>query len=188
MLVKSWNCVVGLHFDPLNLIGLIFDCCLIPMPNRLHDPEKMRAHFASIVIAFALPMDLSSMTIESMNWLAIMGFERSMMSDLVAAKMDTAFEMVCHYFQHCYCFHSLNSCLPFDFSPHRYCQMDSCRRAAENCENHCCLEGMPAFLMIADFVLTPFERQPYVIRRSPSLWSNAMGLCNSTLEGCKDFK
>lgn len=117
--VKAWNCAV-LNFDPLYLIGLLFDCCLIPMQSRLRDPVGMRAHYSSIAAGPPDSIDSTSlMVVASMNWLATMDFEH-LTFDLAVAETDRAFEMICHGWSlmwHYYCLRSPGSYLSFDFWP-----------------------------------------------------------------------
>lgn len=128
--VKALNCVVVLNFDPLYLIGLLFDCCLIPVQSRLRVPLSMCAHYSLTAAVPFDSIDSTSMAVVAsvnlVNWLATMDFEH-LTFDLVAAKMDKAFEMICHGWYllwHCCCLHSLGSCLPFDFWPH--CRLYCC--------------------------------------------------------------
>lgn len=160
LMVKAWNCVVVLNFDPLNLIGLMFDCCLIPKLSQAHDPVlRMHANWPSIVVV-APPylIDLVAM-IKSIDCWATWDSERSTLGLAAVAKMGTAFEMILHCYcccsGCCYCCclpcsrysHSLNPCLAFDFS--QYYQRKCCLpcETADNCENHyCCLEDMLTIL------------------------------------------
>lgn len=120
-LVRAWNCVVVvLNFDPLNLIGSMFDCCLIPIVCQLRAPVKMNCvHFPLIVAVPPIDsIDLTSSAVASMNLTAIMDFEQSTVDFVVAANMDKAFEMIYHHYysRHYYYPHlSRDPYLAFDF-------------------------------------------------------------------------
>lgn len=128
-LVKAWNCVVVLNFDPQHLIGLMFDYLLIPMLSQpANDPVRIRVDCPLIVAVVVPPYLVDLVAIAPIDWLATMDFEPITFDSMVAvAETDTTFEMTlnCCYSQVRHYCRSLGSYLAFDFSHdyhRRHCQ------------------------------------------------------------------